>query len=138
MSRKSPTEERTAAIRARREQHGPIGSSIATGLANPIAPLDGSPATVAPTRSGRRGFAAMDQGRQRQIASLGGRTAHERGQAHEFTSEEARQAGRKGGETVSQNRDHMAAIGRRGGAARSLSMQLRQDSEPATAHTASA
>lgn len=42
-----------------------------------------------------RGFAAMDPQRQREIASLGGRAAHQSGHAHEFTSEEARAAGRK-------------------------------------------
>jgi general stress protein YciG len=45
-----------------------------------------------------RGFASMDEEKQRQIASEGGRAAHESGNAHEFTSEEAREAGRKGGE----------------------------------------
>jgi general stress protein YciG len=65
----------------------------------------------------RRGFAAMDEQKQREIASLGGRAAHRSGNAHEFTSEEARAAGRKGGEAVSQNRDHMATIGARGGEA---------------------
>lgn len=44
-----------------------------------------------------RGFAAMDQSKQRLIASKGGRTAHERGTAHKWTVEEARAAGRKGG-----------------------------------------
>lgn len=62
-----------------------------------------------------RGFASMDQQRQREIARKGGRAAHEKGKAHEFTSDEARQAGRKGGEKVSVNRQHMADIGRRGG-----------------------
>ena len=62
-----------------------------------------------------RGFASMDPERQREIASEGGRAAHEKGTAHEFDSEEARQAGRKGGEVVSQNREHMAEIGRKGG-----------------------
>lgn len=62
-----------------------------------------------------RGFAAMDRQRQREIASLGGRAAHEKGTAHEFTPEEARIAGRKGGEAVSGDRSHMAAIGRKGG-----------------------
>jgi len=47
---------------------------------------------------GNRGFAAMDPEKQREIASKGGRAAHESGNAHEFTSEEAREAGRKGGE----------------------------------------
>ncbi len=46
----------------------------------------------------QRGFAAMDQEKQREIASKGGRAAHEKGTAHEFTSEEAREAGRKGGQ----------------------------------------
>ena len=46
---------------------------------------------------GKRGFASMDQEKQRQIASKGGRIAHQRGKAHQFTSEEARAAGRKGG-----------------------------------------
>ncbi len=50
--------------------------------------------TGTPRRS-LRGFAAMDPQRQREIASLGGRAAHQSGHAHEFTSEEARAAGRK-------------------------------------------
>lgn len=66
----------------------------------------------------RRGFASMDPEKQREIASEGGRAAHEKGTAHEFTAEEAREAGRKGGETVSQDREHMAEIGRKGGQAR--------------------
>jgi len=45
-----------------------------------------------------RGFAAMDPQAQRAIAAKGGRAAHQKGTAHEFTSEEARVAGRKGGE----------------------------------------
>jgi uncharacterized protein len=65
-----------------------------------------------------RGFAAMDQQKQREIASKGGRAAHVKGTAHQWSSDEARAAGRKGGETVSQNREHMSAIGRRGGEAR--------------------
>jgi general stress protein YciG len=64
-----------------------------------------------------RGFAAMVPERQREIARLGGRTAHARRRAHRFTPEEARAAGRKGGQAVSQDRDHMAEIGRRGGSA---------------------
>jgi len=50
-----------------------------------------------------RGFASMDPQRQREIASQGGRAAHEKGTAHEFSSEEAREAGRKGGQARSQN-----------------------------------
>ena len=48
-----------------------------------------------------RGFAGMDPEQQREIASEGGRAAHASGHAHEFTSEEARAAGRKGGEARS-------------------------------------
>ena len=44
-----------------------------------------------------RGFASMDRNKQRDIASKGGKAAHQKGTAHEWTSEEAREAGRKGG-----------------------------------------
>jgi len=57
----------------------------------------------------------MDEEKQREIASKGGKAAHARGTAHEFTPQEARRAGRKGGEVVSRDREHMAEIGRRGG-----------------------
>ena len=63
----------------------------------------------------KRGFASMDAEKQRAIASKGGKAAHAKGTAHEFTSEEAREAGQKGGEAVSRNREHMAQIGREGG-----------------------
>ena len=45
----------------------------------------------------RRGFAAMSPEKQREIASKGGRVAHEKGAAHQWTADEAREAGRKGG-----------------------------------------
>lgn len=45
----------------------------------------------------RRGFASMDKAKQREIASKGGKAAHVHGTAHEWTSAEARVAGRKGG-----------------------------------------
>lgn len=57
----------------------------------------------------KRGFASMDQRKQREIASKGGKAAHRSGHAHEFTPEEAREAGRKGGESRSmkkQTRGH--------------------------------
>ena len=44
-----------------------------------------------------RGFASMDRAKQREIASKGGKAAHMKGTAHQWSSEEARQAGRKGG-----------------------------------------
>jgi general stress protein YciG len=64
---------------------------------------DGTPRTETSTTktpakpSGRRGFARMDPAQVRALASRGGKAAHEKGKAHEFTSEEARVAGRKGG-----------------------------------------
>lgn len=71
-----------------------------------------------------RGFASMDPERQREIASHGGRAAHERGTAHEFTTEEARQAGSKGGKVAHQrgtahefDSEEARAAGRKGGEA---------------------
>jgi general stress protein YciG len=51
-----------------------------------------------------RGFASMDPAKQREIASKGGKAAHQKGTAHEWTSEEARDAGRKGGIASHQRR----------------------------------
>lgn len=47
-----------------------------------------------------RGFASMDPDRQREIASQGGKASHAKGTGHEFSSEEAREAGRKGGQST--------------------------------------
>jgi general stress protein YciG len=69
-------------------------------------------------KKSNRGFASMDREKQKEIASKGGKAAHAQGRAHEFTADEARSAGRKGGEAVSKNREHMAQIGRAGGQAR--------------------
>ena len=99
-----------------------------------------------------RGFASMDREKQKEIASKGGKAAHAKGTAHEFDSSEAREAGRKGGVAVSRNREHMAAIGRRGGEARghsrakasaqtnsgsadSLSGSMQNSQRPASANT---
>jgi uncharacterized protein len=71
--------------------------------------------TMAEKDTSNRGFGSMDEERQREIASKGGHAAHEKGAAHEFTPEEAKEAGRKGGETVSEDREHMSEIGRKGG-----------------------
>lgn len=70
------------------------------------------------TGKSKRGFASMDPERQREIASKGGRAAHAKGTAHEWSKDEARAAGRKGGVIVSRDREHMSAIGREGGEAR--------------------
>jgi general stress protein YciG len=96
--------------------------------------------------STRRGFASMDSAKQKEIASRGGKAAHATGRAHEFTSDEARAAGRKGGERVSRDRAHMAAIGRIGGMNRGRNKKLREAAAAAaqshgttsTAHSAEA
>ena len=67
----------------------------------------------------------MDRDKQKQIASQGGKAAHAKGSAHEFTSDEARAAGRKGGLAVSQNREHMSMIGREGGKSRGRNVARR-------------
>lgn len=73
-----------------------------------------------------RGFASMDQAKQRAIAAKGGRAAHASGNAHEFSRDEARAAGRKGGEAISRDLQHMAAIGREGGHARHANARQQQ------------
>jgi hypothetical protein len=77
------------------------------------AQVDGG--TVQPPR----GFARLSEARRREIASLGGKASHASGTAHKFTPEEARQAGIKGGRSVSADIPHMMAIGRLGGISRS-------------------
>ena len=72
-------------------------------------------ATPRRSSSRGRGFAGMSDQRQREIAAQGGRAAHKRGTAHEFSPTEARRAGKKGGEAVSRDRGHMAKIGKKGG-----------------------
>src|SRR5437667_2795753 len=105
--------QRDVANEAGRFASGSKSSNHADG----IAAASGGGGTATSRRS-NRGFASMDRGKQKEIASKGGRAAHAKGTAHEFDSTEAREAGRKGGVAVSRNRDHMAAIGRRGGEAR--------------------
>lgn len=58
----------------------------------------------------KRGFSSMDPQKQREIASKGGKAAHQKGTAHEFTTEEARVAGRKGG-AASRARRHAERSG---------------------------
>ena len=67
----------------------------------------------------KRGFAAMSEEQKKQIAAKGGKAAHAKGKAYRFSSDTAKAAGKKGGQTVSKNKDHMAAIGQKGGLARS-------------------
>src|SRR6188768_2251047 len=58
-----------------------------------------------------RGFASMERNKQREIASKGGKAAHQKGTAHEWTSEEAREAGRKGGMASHRRRKEMMEPG---------------------------
>jgi len=58
----------------------------------------------AQNKGSSRGFASMDAAKQRAIASAGGRAAHRSGNAHEFNTEEAREAGRRGGLARSSRR----------------------------------
>ena len=87
----------------------------------------------------RRGFAVMDRETLRAICSQGGRTAHAHGKAHRFNPEEASQAGKKGGATVSADRSHMADIGKRGGKAKKGCRErqaVRRQAEPGTTPSA--
>jgi general stress protein YciG len=74
----------------------------------------------------KRGFASMDLQKQREIASKGGKAAHEKGTAHEFDASEAREAGRKGGKAAHERgtaheftSEEAREAGRKGGQARS-------------------
>lgn len=101
-----------------RERQRNVTSEPSRSSTSPISSAGANGVGSASSRKSARGFASMDQGKQKEIASKGGRAAHAKGTAHEFDSSEARAAGRKGGMAVSRNREHMAAIGRRGGEAR--------------------
>lgn len=57
-----------------------------------------------PSRKHLRGFAVMDPVRQREIAQQGGLAAHQQGRAHTWSSEEAKEAGRKGAAAKKANR----------------------------------
>lgn len=75
-----------------------------------------------------RGFASMDKDRQRMIASKGGRAAHEKGTAHEFSSNEASVAAKKGHERGTAHEftsDEARVAGRKGGLARAVNRQRR-------------
>jgi general stress protein YciG len=101
-----------------RERQRDVISEPSRGSQSPISAANANGSGSNGNRKSARGFASMDQTKQKEIASKGGRAAHAKGTAHEFDSSEARAAGRKGGMAVSRNREHMAAIGRRGGEAR--------------------
>jgi general stress protein YciG len=68
----------------------------------------------------------MDPELRKKISRMGGRAAHEKGRAHEFTSDEARAAGAKGGAAVSADRTHMSRIGKLGAKARAESIMAKK------------
>ena len=78
-----------------------------------LAPVRGvgGPRREAKLAKEDRGFASMDRGRQREIARKGGRAAHVKGTAHEWSPEEARIAGRKGGQASHRRKPEGAPIG---------------------------
>ena len=79
-----------------------------------------------------KGFAAMTPEQRKAISSLGGKAAHKKGSAHVFSSDQARDAGRKGGLTVSKDREHMVAIGREGCKANSTKRVVAEGASAAT------
>lgn len=127
MTIKPNNEERSfGADRESRGISNDNGSSASPSAGENVARADSAPDGGATRTRSNRGFASMDREKQREIASKGGRAAHQKGTAHEFDAGEARAAGRKGGVTVSRNKEHMAAIGRRGGEARGANRAARQ------------
>jgi general stress protein YciG len=78
-----------------------LAATLISGIRNA---LSSAITTGGLMKTGKRGFASMDRDRQREIASKGGKLAHLRGMAHEWTPEEAREAGRKGGAAVRQRK----------------------------------
>lgn len=76
-----------------------MSSSETTGGRSDSGNNAGAPgeATSAPRKKQRRGFAAMDASKQKEIASKGGKASHAHGTGHEWNAASAREAGRKGG-----------------------------------------
>jgi len=83
-----------------------------------------------------KGFAAMTVEQKREIASAGGKAAHAKGSAYKFNTLTAKEAGKKGGKTVSQNKEHMSIIGQKGGQARSRNMGINKVNELTTRYDA--
>lgn len=79
----------------------------------------------------KKGFAALSPERRLEIAKSGGRAAHASGNAHRFTSEEARLAGKKGGTLISADREHMSRIRKIGGVVRKARRDDARSKEPA-------
>jgi general stress protein YciG len=76
-----------------------------------------------------RGFASMDRSKQREIASKGGKAAHQKGTAHEWTSEEAREAGRKGGMASHRRKQQQQPTDESGGSSEQASSAFSSDTD---------
>jgi hypothetical protein len=88
-------------------------------------------APVNETRKERRGFASMSPEKQREIASKGGRAAHQKGTAHEWSSDEAREAGRKGGMASRGGRGKLPIASTSSSVSSVSSVSSPSDTEPA-------
>ena len=80
----------------------------------------------------RRGFALIPKETLRQWASLGGKVSQQEKNAHRFTSETAREAGKRGGEAIAKDRAYMRELGRRGGNAKAQARKAAQATQTET------
>ena len=80
----------------------------------------------------RRGFALIPKETLRQWASLGGKISQQEENAHRFTSETAREAGKRGGEAIAKDREYMRELGRRGGIAKTNARKVAQATQAET------
>ena len=78
------------------------------------------------------GFARVPKETLRNWASLGGKVAQHNRSAHRFTSETARAAGKRGGEAIAKDREHMRELGRRGGTAKAKARKAAQEKQTET------
>ena len=134
------TEAKKAKQRARRET---AGKEAATAVDQTVessergqaaraeeAGRSEAPSDESPKR--RRGFALLPKEIHRRWASLGGKAAQQEKAGHRFTSEKAREAGKRGGATVAKDREYMRELGRRGGIARAKARKAAQATQTET------
>lgn len=89
-------------------EHGPNAEGNERATAESSARTENAPGE---RKKQRRGFAAMDPSKQKEIASLGGRASHAKGTGHEWTADSAREAGRKGGLASRGGRGRLPSTG---------------------------
>ena len=100
----------------------------------PVTAAEGlAPATASDEKPKlRRGFALIPKETLRQWASLGGKVSQQEKNAHRFTSETAREAGKRGGEAIAKDREYMRELGRRGGNAKAQARKAAQATQTET------